>query len=129
MAEHGIRERLVGCWRLAGYAVTTAGGGETDHPIGYHPLELSRLGQPPAVPDRRLTVPNSEGVTIMTTTTPAVTSYSVNRLTVDVPAPVEQFQQQYEQAVPSVPMEQVNALVARVAPWSEMTRLIDKARP
>ena len=38
MAEPGIPERLVGCWRLAGYAMTAAGGGETDHPIGDHPL-------------------------------------------------------------------------------------------
>jgi hypothetical protein len=65
----------------------------------------------------------------MTTTAPAVTSYSVNRLTVDVPASVAEFQQQYEQAVPPVPGEQVNALVARGAPWSEMIELIDKAAP
>jgi hypothetical protein len=65
----------------------------------------------------------------MTIIAPAVTSYSVHRLTVDVPASVEQFQQQYEQAVPSVPMEQVNALVTRGAPWSEMTDLIEKAAP
>ena len=38
MAEPGIPERLAGCWRLAGYAMTAAGGGETDHPIGDHPL-------------------------------------------------------------------------------------------
>ena len=65
----------------------------------------------------------------MTTTAPAVTSYSVNRLTVDGPASVAEFQQQYEQAVPPVPREQVNALVARGAPWSEMIELIDKAAP
>jgi hypothetical protein len=26
MSEPGIRERLVGCWRLVGYSVTTEGG-------------------------------------------------------------------------------------------------------
>jgi hypothetical protein len=38
MDEPGIRERLVGCWRLAGYTITAAGGGQADHPIGDHPL-------------------------------------------------------------------------------------------
>jgi hypothetical protein len=61
----------------------------------------------------------------MITTTPAATSYSVNRLTVEVPASPEEFQQQYEQAVPPVPREQVEALVARDAPWSEMLELIE----
>jgi len=56
----------------------------------------------------------------MSSTAPAATSYSVNRLTVDVPAAPEEFQRQYEQAVPPVPMEAVSALVARGAPWSEM---------
>jgi hypothetical protein len=37
MSEPGIRERLVGCWRLVGY-VTTGEGGETDHPLGNNPL-------------------------------------------------------------------------------------------
>jgi hypothetical protein len=53
----------------------------------------------------------------------------VNRLTVDVPASLEEFQQQYEQAVPPVPLEQVEALVARGAPWSEMLELIGKEAP
>jgi Lipocalin-like domain len=38
MAEPSIRERLVGCWRLAGYSVTATQGGEADHPLGDHPL-------------------------------------------------------------------------------------------
>jgi hypothetical protein len=38
MAEPGIRERLAGCWRPAGYTITAAGGGQADHPIGDHPL-------------------------------------------------------------------------------------------
>jgi hypothetical protein len=37
MAELGIRERLVGCWRLVGYGVAVEGG-ETDRPLGNSPL-------------------------------------------------------------------------------------------
>ena len=37
MSEPGIRERLVGCWRLVGYEVT-AGGGRSNHPLGDNPL-------------------------------------------------------------------------------------------
>jgi hypothetical protein len=37
MSELGIRERLVGCWRLVGYSVS-AEGGETDRPLGDNPL-------------------------------------------------------------------------------------------
>jgi hypothetical protein len=36
--EPGIRERLVGCWRLAGYEVTAGEGGQTDRPLGDNPL-------------------------------------------------------------------------------------------
>lgn len=65
----------------------------------------------------------------MTTTAPAATPYSVTRLTVEVPASLEEFRQQYEQAVPPVPREQVGALLARGAPWSEMLELVDNAAP
>jgi hypothetical protein len=65
----------------------------------------------------------------MSTAAPAATSYSVIRLTVDVPASLEEFRQQYEQAVPPWPREQVDALVARGAPWSEMLKLIENAAP
>jgi hypothetical protein len=65
----------------------------------------------------------------MTTTSPVATSYPVTRLTVDVPASLEEFQQQYEQAVPPEPREQVETLVARGAPWSEMLELVDNAAP
>ena len=37
MPVQGIRERLVGCWRLVGYSVTTDGG-EVSHPLGETPL-------------------------------------------------------------------------------------------
>jgi hypothetical protein len=40
MSEPSIRERLVGCWRLVEYRVTTAEGGEADHPLGTHPLGI-----------------------------------------------------------------------------------------
>jgi hypothetical protein len=38
MAEVGIGERLVGCWRLVGYSVAAADGGETERPLGDSPL-------------------------------------------------------------------------------------------
>ena len=38
MSEQRIREQLVGCWRLVGYSVTAAEGGETDRPLGNNPL-------------------------------------------------------------------------------------------
>jgi hypothetical protein len=65
----------------------------------------------------------------MTTTAPVAVSYPVTRLTVDVHASLEEFQQQYEQAVPPEPREQVETLVGRDAPWSEMLELVDNAAP
>jgi hypothetical protein len=38
MSEQGIRDRLVGGWRLVDYSVTTAEGDKTDRPLGDHPL-------------------------------------------------------------------------------------------
>ena len=38
MSEPGIRERLVGCWRLVEYRVTTDNDeGNADHPLGTNP--------------------------------------------------------------------------------------------
>lgn len=37
MSVPGIRERLVGCWRLVSYS-ETADGGEASHPLGDNPL-------------------------------------------------------------------------------------------
>src|SRR3977135_1770895 len=37
MSEPGIREQLVGCWRLVDYSVTAAEGGQTDRPLGNDP--------------------------------------------------------------------------------------------
>jgi hypothetical protein len=37
MSKPGIREQLIGGWRLAGFTVT-AEGGQTDHPLGDNPL-------------------------------------------------------------------------------------------
>jgi hypothetical protein len=60
----------------------------------------------------------------MNTSATQATPYLVTRLTVDVPRTFEDFQEQYEQAVPPMPREEVDALVARGAPWSEMNALI-----
>ncbi len=47
------------------------------------------------------------------------TLFTVKRLTVAVPS-VREFQRSYEEAVPTVPLDEVAALVRRRAPWSEM---------
>jgi hypothetical protein len=57
------------------------------------------------------------------------TSYSVTRLTVDVPTSFEDFEARYEEAVPPMPWAQVETLVARGAPWEEMISLIEKTAP
>ena len=71
----------------------------------------------------------SEGSTPVNTSATQATPYPVTRLTVDVPRTFEDFQGQYEQAVPPMPGEEVDALVARGAPWSEMNALISGAAP
>jgi Lipocalin-like domain len=37
MSDPGIRERLVGCWRLVGFSVVAGEGGEADLPLGGDP--------------------------------------------------------------------------------------------
>jgi hypothetical protein len=54
--------------------------------------------------------------------------YTVSRLTVPVPDAVE-FTRRYEAAVPNLPLDAVRKLVARRAPWSEMSSLIGGAAP
>ena len=56
------------------------------------------------------------------------TDYSVRRFTIPVPG-VREFQRRYEEAVPDLPKAQVDALVERHAPWSEMVELIDASAP
>src|SRR5262249_10059802 len=56
------------------------------------------------------------------------TTFSVTRMTVEVPDLVG-FQQSYEAAVPALPGAQVEALIERGAPWSEMAELIDSSAP
>src|SRR5690242_15102317 len=51
------------------------------------------------------------------------TLFTVKRLTVAVPS-VREFQRSYENAVPTVPLDEVMALIRRRAPWSEMVQLI-----
>ncbi len=42
---------------------------------------------------------------------------------------VPEFRERYEQAVPTLPLEQVAALVERAAPWSQMLDLIADSAP
>jgi hypothetical protein len=62
------------------------------------------------------------------TQTVSETTFSVRRFSVEVPG-VRQFQQRYEEAVPPLPTERVQDLIARHAPWSEMVELVDSAAP
>lgn len=56
------------------------------------------------------------------------TLFAVKRLTVAVPS-VREFQRSYEEAVPTVPLDDIAALVRRRAPWSEMIQLIGTSAP
>jgi uncharacterized protein (DUF302 family) len=55
-------------------------------------------------------------------------SYRAARLTLPIPG-VREFQKRYEAAVPELPLADVEGLVSRRAPWSEMVELIDAAAP
>jgi uncharacterized protein (DUF302 family) len=54
--------------------------------------------------------------------------YSVRRLNISVPD-VRGFQAAYERAVPDLPTQEVSALVAAGAPWSQMVELIEQRAP
>ena len=56
------------------------------------------------------------------------TSFSVRRMTVPAPG-VRTFQERYEKAVPDLPLERVQELVAKGAPWSAMVDRIDATVP
>jgi uncharacterized protein (DUF302 family) len=56
------------------------------------------------------------------------TTFTVRRLTVAVPS-VRSFQRAYEAAVPDLPLDQVEALKDRGAPWPEMLALINDSAP
>jgi uncharacterized protein (DUF302 family) len=56
------------------------------------------------------------------------TLFAVKRLTTAVPR-VREFQRSYEKAVPTVPLDEVVALVRRRASWSEMEQLIANSTP
>jgi uncharacterized protein (DUF302 family) len=64
----------------------------------------------------------------MSATAANETDYAVRRLTVAVPG-VRVFQRAYEQAVPNVPVDEIQELVRRAAPWREMIDLIETRAP
>ena len=63
----------------------------------------------------------------MITSSVRATQYGVHRFTLDIECTPDEFRTRYEQAVPSVPTQQVNELVRRRAPWQEMINLIENA--
>jgi Domain of unknown function DUF302 len=56
-------------------------------------------------------------------------THSVNRLTIDVRASLPDFQARYEEAVPPMPADEVQALIARQVPWEEMLALVAARAP
>jgi hypothetical protein len=64
----------------------------------------------------------------MKTTGDGVDTFTVRRLTVPVPS-VRGFQSRYQCAVPEVPRQQIEQLVATVAPWSAMVDLVAEMAP
>jgi len=65
----------------------------------------------------------------MTTSSAHATQYGVHRFTVDIESTPKEFRTRYEQAVPTLPWEQVNDLVRRQAPWQEMINLLEAVSP
>jgi Domain of unknown function DUF302 len=57
------------------------------------------------------------------------THYGVTRFTIDVGSTAPDFRSKYEEAVPPVPVDQVNDLVMQRSPWQEMRELIDSVAP
>jgi hypothetical protein len=57
------------------------------------------------------------------------TPYRANRWTVDIDTTPREFRARCEQAVPPLPVEQVNALGRRQAPWQELVDLMETAAP
>jgi Domain of unknown function DUF302 len=64
----------------------------------------------------------------MSATAASETTYKVRRLTLAVPG-VRVFQRAYEEAVPDLPVDDVQELLRRAAPWQEMIDLIDARAP
>jgi uncharacterized protein (DUF302 family) len=60
--------------------------------------------------------------------TPVPVRYEVARLTLPIPG-VREFQARYEAAVPAIPVDAIDRLVASEAPWTDMIDLIDAAAP
>ena len=64
----------------------------------------------------------------MTADAETETTYAVRRLNVPVPG-VRDFQRAYEEAVPDLPLREVQELLHRGAPWKEMSDLINARAP
>jgi hypothetical protein len=58
-----------------------------------------------------------------------VTTYVVDRMTIPTGLLHSEFRSRFEDAVPSLPLDQVRELVSQGAPWGEMVDLIERAAP
>ena len=57
------------------------------------------------------------------------TRHTVNRLTIATESSLTDLRERYEQAVPPVPMVQMEELARRQAPWSDMVAVVSAAAP
>ena len=57
------------------------------------------------------------------------TRHTVNRLTIATGSSLTDFRERYEQAVPQVPVAQMEELARRQAPWSDMLAVVAAAAP
>jgi hypothetical protein len=57
------------------------------------------------------------------------TRHTVNRLTIATESSLPDFRERYEQAVPRVPMLQMEELARRQAPWADMVAVVSAAAP
>src|SRR5271155_2209871 len=59
----------------------------------------------------------------------ATVDYVVHRMTIPTGMVQSEFRAQFEDAVPSLPLDQVRELVSRGAPWDEMVDLVGRTAP
>jgi hypothetical protein len=59
----------------------------------------------------------------------ATVDYQVHRITIPTGMVQSEFRARFEDAVPSLPLDQVRELVSRGAPWGEMVDLVGRTAP
>ena len=60
---------------------------------------------------------------------PTTVTYVTHRMTIPTGMLYSEFRSRFENAVPPLPLDRVRELEHRVAPWSEMVDLVERAAP